>query len=359
MWHPRIGVSALGAIADHGPSASFLARLRANAEAGDAHWQFMLGYVLSHQDVPDWTEAARWLELAAGAEHADALFALAITHADAATGRLSWSPPSTESGRALLARAANAGSADAQRTLACCLAVGAPGFKKSAAEARAWHTRAAEQNLRESQCDVGLMWLDGEGGPASSEQGLAWLTFGADGPLADGGTWSCAKALAGIYRDGSFGVRKNGSRAEHYTERAAEADSYFALEAEAADPPGAEAFALVEEALLTFPLTSFAGPVVSHACDECARVETDFANRRWIDLAVPVVAYHKDSLPLLTPAALAAFAPAFLVQALTHPRGELAAIAGPALRRAPAEATSLSPTAADLLARMAIALPDE
>ena len=57
--------------------------------------------------------------------------------------------------------------------------------------------------------------------------------------------------------------------------------------------------------------------------------------------------------------ALAAFAPAFLVEALTHPRGELAAIAGPSLRQAPAKATGLSPTAADLLARMAAALPGD
>ena len=267
--------------------------------------------------------------------------------------------PRRRAAAALLARAAAAGAAEAQRTLACCLAVGAPGFEKDAAAARAWHTGAAQQKLRESQYDVGMMWLDGEGGPASSEQGIAWLSMGAEGPLADAGTWSCAKALAGIYRDGSFGVRKNGSRAEHYKALADAADRYFALEAEHAVAPTADTVALVEEALLTFPLTAFAGRVVSHACDECARVEVDLANRRWIDLAVPDVDYHKDSLPLLTPAALAALAPAFLVEALTHPGGELAEIAGPSLRRAPAKATGLSPAGADLLARMAAALPSD
>jgi hypothetical protein len=359
MWQPRIGLSALGAIANHGASAVFLAGLRKAAAAADADRQFMLGYVLSHQDVPEWAEAERWLELAARAEHADALFALAITRADAATGRLRWGSPATESGRAFLMRAAEAGSADAQRTLACCLAVGDPGFEKNAVAARAWHTRAAEQDLRESQYDVGMMWLDGEGGPENREQGLAWLTLGADGPVTDAGTRSCANALAGIYRDGSFGVRKNGSREERYKMRTAAADSYSTLVTERADPPTANAIALVEEALLTFPLAPYRGRIVSHECDECARVETDFANRRWIDLAVPVVEYHKDSLPLLTPEALAALAPAFLVGAFTHPTGELAEIAGPSLRQAPAKATSLSPADVDLLARMVASLPDD
>jgi hypothetical protein len=52
------------------------------------------------------------------------------------------------------------------------------------------------------------------------------------------------------------------------------------MEADRADPPTAAAITLVEEALVTFPLTAFAGPIVSHECDECERVEIDFENRR-------------------------------------------------------------------------------
>jgi hypothetical protein len=359
MWRPRIGLTALDAIANRGPSQSFLSGLRAAADAGDVDRQLMLGSVLSHQDTPNWTEASRWLERAARVDHADAVYALAVTHADRVTGRLHWGPPSTDGGRALLARAAELGSADAQRTLACCLAVGSPGFEKDAVAARAWHTRAAEQDVRESQYDVGMMWLDGEGGPQNTEQGLAWLTLGADGPLADAGSGSCAKAVASIYRDGSYGVRKNGSRATDYGNRGAASDEYLEPPSNVAEPPSAEAIALVEEALLTFPLEPCAGPIVSHRCDECARIKADFLNRRWIDLATPVVVYHNDSLPLLTATALAALAPAFLVEALIHPSGEVAGISCYSLREAPAKATGLSPAAADLLARMAAALPED
>ena len=59
--------------------------------------------------------------------------------------------------------------------------------------------------------------------------------------------------------------------------------------------------------------------VVVHDCDECDRVETDFADELWTDLSLEVIQYHHDSLPLLSPEAFAYYLPAYLSFAANDP----------------------------------------
>ena len=53
--------------------------------------------------------------------------------------------------------------------------------------------------------------------------------------------------------------------------------------------------------------------IVVHRCDECERVSSDFAGRKWIELSQDVLAYHHDSIPLFSPEAFAYYLPAYLL----------------------------------------------
>ena len=59
--------------------------------------------------------------------------------------------------------------------------------------------------------------------------------------------------------------------------------------------------------------------IVVHRCDECARVSLDFAGRKWTELSPEVLAYHHDSIPLLSPEAFAYYLPACLLFAAKDP----------------------------------------
>ena len=64
--------------------------------------------------------------------------------------------------------------------------------------------------------------------------------------------------------------------------------------------------------------------VVSHQCPECESVETAFEGRRWSEVPVDTIRYHRDALPLLTPEAYVFLIPAYLIAAVREPLGDIA-----------------------------------
>jgi TPR repeat protein len=227
VWTARVGLRALDEIARAGPDDRFLEHARARAREGNSDWQFMLGYLALHREDPSLQEARQWLERAAAAGHADAIYALAIAGVSDRTGHLRFAVPASPEGWATVRCAAEAGSLDAQRMLACALAGGEEGLQQDPVAARAWHERAAERGVRLSQYDAGMMWLDGEGGPIGTEKGLRWLELAANGPAADLGTLWARTALANLYETGHLGVPRNGRAANHYRGEAAVATEAF------------------------------------------------------------------------------------------------------------------------------------
>ena len=103
------------------------------------------------------------------AENADALYERSRRHGDR------WCPPQDAAHAALLMRAAELGSIDAQRDLGCCYATGEATIPQNPLLARLWYGRAAEAGHADAQYNFGCMLLDGEGGPKEPESGMAWV----------------------------------------------------------------------------------------------------------------------------------------------------------------------------------------
>jgi hypothetical protein len=78
-------------------------------------------------------------------------------------------PPEDNARRALLVRAAELGSADAQRDLGCFYATGDAGFPKDEVRGRLWYGRAAANGHADAQFNYGCMLLYGEGGRADPD----------------------------------------------------------------------------------------------------------------------------------------------------------------------------------------------
>src|SRR5262245_5849245 len=94
-----------------------LLRPLAEAEHGEA--QFLCGYLyFTSADVTK-DDCRRWLQRAAAQNHPGALYYLACLG-----DRFDFGPPEDEAKRALLIRAAELGSAEAQRDLGCFYATG-------------------------------------------------------------------------------------------------------------------------------------------------------------------------------------------------------------------------------------------
>ncbi len=90
-------------------------------------------------------------------------------------GSFDFGPPEDDARRALLVRAAELGSADAQRDLGSLYATGDDGFPKDEALGRLWYGRAAAQGHADAQYNYGSMLLYGEGGPPDPEEAKALI----------------------------------------------------------------------------------------------------------------------------------------------------------------------------------------
>ena len=144
--------------------------LRGPASAGSAEAQYLLGYLYFTSANVDANESRQWLERAAAQQHADALFHLSNWNEDGTTG-----PPDSEHRRALLLRAGELGSLQAQRDLGCYYAIGEAGFPLDPSLGRLWYSRAAERGHADAQFNYGVMLIFGEGGPAEPDNGLKWV----------------------------------------------------------------------------------------------------------------------------------------------------------------------------------------
>ena len=144
--------------------------LRSPADSGSAVAQYLLGYLYFTSADVDPVESKQWLERAAAQQHPDALFYLSNWHEDGICR-----PPNSERRRALLLRAAELGSLQAQRDLGCYYAIGEAGFPLDPRLGRLWYSRAAERGHADAQYNYGLMIILGEGGPPDSISGLDWI----------------------------------------------------------------------------------------------------------------------------------------------------------------------------------------
>jgi uncharacterized protein len=102
---------------------------------------------------------------------------------------------------ALLLRAGELGSLDAQRDLGALYATGEWTGPKDPVQAVQWYRRAAERGHRDAQYNLGFMYLLGEGVQGDHEEGLRWLRL-----AADQGEGPAMRLLADLYRNGFHGV---------------------------------------------------------------------------------------------------------------------------------------------------------
>jgi len=148
--------------------------LRPPADAGQSEAQFLFGYLFfTGADVTK-DDSRVWLQRAASQDHPDAIYYLACLG-----DTLDFGPPEADSRRALLVRAAELGSAMAQRDLGCFYATGEEGFPKDETLGRLWYSRAAAQGHADAQYNYGSMLLYGEGGPADPRTGKDLIRLAA------------------------------------------------------------------------------------------------------------------------------------------------------------------------------------
>jgi TPR repeat protein len=186
------------------------------AESGNIEAQFLLGYLyftsceypFTHADLRDWLVKAK------EQGHAEACYYLA------------WFPNApgissieNEEDMSLLIEAGKRGSVAAQRHLGACFATGDWIGEKDEAKAIKWYTAAAEQGHAESQYDLGLMLLLGEGTDKNTLKGMEWLIMAAE----QGNDSACA-LLADIYEEGLFDVATDDEKAKHWKEMCSRGD---------------------------------------------------------------------------------------------------------------------------------------
>lgn len=184
-------------------------------EQGDAEAEFQLAYhYLWFTPCEDENTCKRMEALirnAAGKDHPDAIWFLA-TH-------LTSSQRLNPERDRLLLRAGELGSAHAQRELGVRYATGDWSGPTDRVEAVRWYRLAAEQGDAESQYDLGLMLLLGEGGARNVQEGLIWLEH-----AAELGEVRACRLLADCFEKGLLDVPADAQRAARWRSRAQETE---------------------------------------------------------------------------------------------------------------------------------------
>jgi uncharacterized protein len=179
------------------------------AESGNMEAQFLLGYMyFADCEYPFTDSVARdWLVKAREQGHAEASYYLAWFPTD---GVACIDDPESMN---LLIEAGERGAVEAQRILGAYFATGDWIGPKDEARAVEWYTKAAEQGHAESQYDLGLMMLKGEGTAKNTSKGMEWLM-----KSAEQGNDSACGLLADIFDEGMFGVPSDEREAKHWKE---------------------------------------------------------------------------------------------------------------------------------------------
>jgi TPR repeat protein len=198
---------------------------RPYVEQGDLEAQYRLAYYYLFygfdEQPPIRAEMEMLMRSAADRGHPDAVY------------WLSHLGPGGEERDALLCKAGELGSLDAQRDLGAYYATGDWTGPCDPVRAAQWYRRAAVRGHSDAQYNLGFMYVLGEGVPSDHEEGLRWLKLAA----AQGNCMSLS-LLAGLYRNGYHGVPIDLSEAAHWEElyRAWEQE-FVAGKAEGSDPP--------------------------------------------------------------------------------------------------------------------------
>ena len=173
---------------------------------GDLEAQFRLAYYYlfcSFDEGPKKrTEMEDLLRKAAARDHADAVYWLRELCPDAAEKD------------ALLQRAGEMGSLEAQRDLGALYATGDWTGPQDSLQAANWYKRAAERGHVDAQYNLGFMYLLGEGIQADPGEGLRWLRRSAEQ-----GDEQSMRLLADVYRDGNYSVSPDAVEAKLWDER--------------------------------------------------------------------------------------------------------------------------------------------
>jgi TPR repeat protein len=115
---------------------------------------------------------------------------------------------------ALLLKAGELGSIDAQRDLGALYATGDWTGPKDPALGAEWYRKAALSGHPDAEYNLGFMYLLGEGVPPDPEEGLRWLRRSADH-----GYGVSFRLLADLYRNGYYGVPVNIEEADRWDEK--------------------------------------------------------------------------------------------------------------------------------------------
>lgn len=214
MKFNRIGIAKRLIVAEKYKQAKSLLHLIAdhNAEA-----QLLLGYLYYGGDTKTTTKDSHyWLKKSAKNGNAEAIVLLASSNFKEGY----WSSvPEGKKSLAMILKAANMGSAEAQRSLACAYAHGDVVLKDDT-KTMYWDEKAAKQGLAESQNDLALMLLHGMGCVADKEKALYWYKQSAkkDHNVPDA-QWA-AEVLERIYRGEPYKELTNLKEAEYWQSRA-------------------------------------------------------------------------------------------------------------------------------------------
>jgi TPR repeat protein len=141
-------------------------------------------------------------------------------HADA-TYRLRQQYPEGAERDALLLKAGELGSLEAQRDLGALYATGDWTGPRDSVHAVEWYRRAAERGHPDAQYNLGFMCLTGEGVEANPNEGLRWLKRSADQ-----GDECAIRLLADLYRNGKYGIPADAVEAQLWQERYRKTDLY-------------------------------------------------------------------------------------------------------------------------------------
>jgi uncharacterized protein len=166
---------------------------RPYVEQGDLEAQFRLAYYYLFYSFDEEAriraEMVDLLRTAAHLGHPDAFYFL------------SHLCPEGQERDALLLKAGELGSLEAQRDLGAYYATGEWAGPKDTALAIQWYRRAAERGHSDAQYNLGFMYVLGEGVQSDQEEGLRWLRLSAAQ-----GEGAAMRLMADLYRNGYHGV---------------------------------------------------------------------------------------------------------------------------------------------------------
>jgi TPR repeat protein len=154
-------------------------------------------------------EMRHLLQIAADKGHPDATYRLCNRYEEG------------EERDALLIKAGELGSIEAQRDLGALYATGDWTGPKDPAQGAEWYHKAAERGHPDAQYNLGFMYLLGEGVPVDTEEGLRWLHRSAKQEEGHAFRFSghAFRLLADLYRHGYYGVPLDIKQADYWDEK--------------------------------------------------------------------------------------------------------------------------------------------